>query len=70
MENDDEDVPLIDSEPPLVDERSMLLERRGVQRGKPLYKIKTNYEALDYEIVQNDVRMVEQREIFAKSSRF
>ena len=69
MDNDDDDVPLLDNELN-VDERSLLLQQRGVQRGKALYKIKTNYEALDYEIVQNDVRMVEQRKIFSKSNRY
>lgn len=53
-----------------LDDRTYVLEQRGVQRGKPMYKIKTNYESLDYELVQSTVRLVEQRKLYSKSTRY
>ena len=63
--NEDDDVLLIDDDvnSTLTDdeEREAHLENTGIQAGDELYKIKNEFESLNYEIVQNRIRQDELR---------
>ena len=74
MSEDEEDVPLLGENDELSlnfdSSASPVLERTGVSRGKKLYQLKANYEALDYEVIQSSVRQLEMKKSHVKSTRY